>query len=171
MRKLVMGCAVVGLIALSPKTEAKLPDLPVLFPMFHCKVPSLQPLAPQAEVGVASWYGFEFQGRPTASGEIFDSNELTAAHRKLPFGTTIRVTNLKNRDSVLLRITDRGPLTSGRVLDVSSAAARELGFLEAGLAHVKIDIVSYPESYLRQLISFHSAVTTPTPSSADKPKQ
>ena len=160
MRKLVMGCAVVGLIALSPKTEAKLPDLPVLFPVYHCPVPTVRRPMPKSEgmgalkgeFGIASWYGSEFAGGTTASGEVYDPNRLTAAHRKLPFGTTVRVTNLKTLESALLTITDRGPVTGGRVIDVSSAAAKELGFLEAGLARVKIEVVSYPEAYLRRLV-------------------
>jgi rare lipoprotein A len=140
-----MGCAVAGLIALSPTSEAMplavLGPSSMVFPM------------PKGEVGMASWYGIERQGKPTASGELFDMNELTAAHRKLPFGTTVRVTNLKNLESTLLKINDRGPGIRGRVIDVSWAAAKELGFLEAGLARVEIDVVSYPESYIRQATS------------------
>jgi rare lipoprotein A len=149
MRNLVMGCAVAGLIALSPKTEAKLPDLPVLFPTVRCQIPKIHQAISKGEVGMASWYGSEFQGRTTASGELYDPHGLTAAHRKLPFGTKVRVTNLKTLESVLLRITDRGPGTGGRVIDVSWGAAQELGFLEAGLARVKIEVVSYPEGYIR----------------------
>jgi rare lipoprotein A len=142
MKKLVMGCAIVGMIALSPKSEARPPSY--LGP---------QPVAaqvPKGEVGLASWYGVERQGKPTASGEIFDSKRLTAAHRKLPFGTTVRVTNLKNLESTLLWVNDRGPGVKGRVIDVSWAAAKELGFLEAGLARVEIDVVSYPHLCARQ---------------------
>ena len=148
MRKLVMGCAVVGLIALSPKTEAKLTDFPVTFPVLRHVIPRVQPTVPkkQAEIGMASWYGSEFLGRSTASGELFDPNRLTAAHPKLPFGTLVRVTNLKNLESTFLRITDRGPLSGGRMIDVSWAAAKDLGFLDAGLARVEIEVVSYPES-------------------------
>jgi rare lipoprotein A len=147
MRKLVMGCAVAGLIALSPKSEAKAPAL--LWP--SCTVHPI----PKGEVGLASWYGIERQGKPTASGELFDKDRLTAAHRKLPLGTTVRVTNLKNLASTLLRINDRGPGIGGRVIDVSWAAAKQLGFLEAGLAHVEIDIVSSPVSCIRQVTNSH----------------
>ena len=111
---------------------------------------------PKGEVGVASWYGIERQGKPTASGELFDKDGLTAAHRKLPLGTTVRVTNLKNLESTLLRINDRGPGIRGRVIDVSWAAAKQLGFLEAGLARVEIDVVSYPNSCIRQATSSRS---------------
>ncbi len=129
MRKLVMGCAVTGLIALSPKSEARPPFYLGPLPMVH--------QIPKGEVGMASWYGMERQGKPTASGELFDKDGLTAAHRKLPFGTTVRVTNLKNLESTLLRINDRGPGISGRLIDVSWAAANQLGFLDAGLARVE----------------------------------
>jgi len=148
MRKLVMGCAVAGLMALSPKSEARPPAYPGTSPMVS--------QIPKAEVGWASWYGIERQGKPTASGELFDKNRLTAAHRKLPLGTMIRVTNLKNLESTLLRINDRGPGISGRLIDVSWAAAKKLGLLEAGIARVEITVVSYPISCIRQVTSSHS---------------
>ena len=99
---------------------------------------------PKGEIGFASWYGIERQGKPTASGEQFDKDRFSAAHRKLPFGTTVRVTNLKNLASTYLRINDRGPGIRGRVLDVSWAAAKQLGFLEAGIARVEVEVVSHP---------------------------
>jgi rare lipoprotein A len=144
MRKLVMGCAVAGLIVLSPKSEARPPAYLGPLPVIH-------QVMPKGEVGMASWYGIERQGKPTASGEMFDKDRLTAAHRKLPLGTMIRVTNLQNLESTLLRINDRGPGIRGRVIDVSWAAAKELGFLSAGLARVEIDVVSYPQSCIRQV--------------------
>jgi rare lipoprotein A len=106
--------------------------------------PKLVETTTQTEVGMASWYGSERQGNSTASGETFDQNGLTAAHRRLPLGTMVRVTNLRNLASTLLRITDRGPGFNSRVIDVSWAAAKALGFLNAGLAKVEIDVVSYP---------------------------
>jgi len=145
MRKLVMGCAVAGLIALSPSSEAK--------PQAILGPSSMVLPIPKVEFGVASWYGIERQGKPTASGELFDKDKLTAAHRKLPLGTTVRVTNLKNLESTLLRVNDRGPGIRGRVIDVSWAAAKQLGFLEAGLTRVEIDVVSYPDGYIRQMTS------------------
>jgi rare lipoprotein A len=93
------------------------------------------------ESGWASFYGREFYHRKTASGERFDPNELTAAHRTLPFGTRVRVTNLDNGKRIVVRINDRGPFRKGRVLDVSPAAARKLGFAAAGLAHVRLDVL------------------------------
>lgn len=96
------------------------------------------------ESGVASYYGREFAWRKTANGERFDPREMTAAHRTLPFGTKIRVTNLANGRRVVLRVNDRGPYRKGRVLDVSHAAARKLGFAKLGTARVRIDILSRP---------------------------
>ncbi|MEK7347591.1 MAG: septal ring lytic transglycosylase RlpA family protein [Candidatus Eisenbacteria bacterium] len=93
-------------------------------------------------VGFASYYGPEFHGRTTASGERYDSDELSAAHRTLPFGTRVRVTNLKNGRSVVVTITDRGPFRRGRIVDVSRRAARDLGFLRAGVARVRLEVIS-----------------------------
>ena len=92
------------------------------------------------EVGTASYYGRELNGRRTASGEVFDMNELTAAHRTLPFGTRVRVTNLKNGRHTVVRINDRGPFRRGRIIDLSYAAARKLGFVGRGLAKVRIAV-------------------------------
>lgn len=89
-------------------------------------------------VGVASWYGPNHHGRRTASGETFDMNAATAAHRTLPFGTFVRVTNLENGRSVVLRINDRGPFVKRRIIDVSRHAARVLGFLRQGTARVRV---------------------------------
>lgn len=88
--------------------------------------------------GVASWYGGEFHGRPTASGERYDQEGMTAAHRSLPFGTWIRVDNLDNGRRTRVRVTDRGPFVDDRILDLSRAAARELGMLGPGTARVRI---------------------------------
>jgi len=93
------------------------------------------------EVGVASYYAHKFNGRTTASGEIYEETAATAAHRTLPFGTRVRVTNLGNGKSVVLRINDRGPWKDGRVIDVSYRAARELGMLRSGLARVRVEVV------------------------------
>lgn len=90
-------------------------------------------------VGVASYYGEKFHGRRTASGERFDMNELTAAHRTLPFGTRVQVTNLANGEQVVVRINDRGPVKESRIIDVSYAAARRLKFVREGLTRVRIE--------------------------------
>jgi len=105
-------------------------------------LPSVTPPVPDMvyrETGVASWYGRDFQGRTTASGEIFDQNGISAAHRTLPLGTVINVTNLDNFKSIKVRINDRGPFVKGRVLELSFGAAKELGFASQGTARVKIE--------------------------------
>jgi len=93
------------------------------------------------EVGTASWYGEYFQGRETASGEPFDMQALTAAHPSLPLGSFVKVTNLRNGRSVVVRINDRGPVVEGRIIDVSYNTARVLGFEAKGLQRVRLDIV------------------------------
>ena len=89
------------------------------------------------EEGIASWYGVPFHGRRAANGEIFDMNLLVAAHRTLPLGTKVKVTNKSNGNSVVVTINDRGPFVRGRIIDVSPGAARVLGF--SGLTHVTVN--------------------------------
>ncbi len=99
--------------------------------------------AGDVEHGYASWYGAEEDGCPTADGECFHMNQLTAAHRHLPFGSLVRVTNEKNGRSVVVRINDRGPWTGHhRIIDVSAAAADELDMKEAGLVPVDVEVLS-----------------------------
>ena len=93
------------------------------------------------ESGRASWYGGKFHGRKTASGERFDERKLTAAHRSLPFGTRVRVTNLNNGKQVVVRINDRGPWGMRKIIDVSEAAARKLGMIRAGVVPVKVEVL------------------------------
>ena len=94
------------------------------------------------ETGTASWYGPNFEGQLTASGEVFDSSELTAAHTTLPLPVTVRVTNLENGRSVVLRVNDRGPFVGGRIIDVSKHAAEVLGFRDQGTAHVRVTFLA-----------------------------
>ncbi len=94
--------------------------------------------------GNASWYGEKFHGRTTANGERFDMHAFTAAHKSLPFNTHIRVTDLESGRSLVLRVNDRGPYARGRVLDVSKAAAKELGFLHRGVTRVRVEILDGP---------------------------
>ncbi len=96
--------------------------------------------SPATQTVWASWYGPYFEGRPTASGEIFRRDHMTAAHRYLPLGTRVRVTNPQTGESIVLRINDRGPFIGNRALDLSEGAARELGVLEQGVAQVQMQI-------------------------------
>ena len=108
------------------------------------KAPSATPasIAPQGvETGQASWYGKAHQGQVTASGERFDIHALTAAHRTLPFGTIVRVTDLRSKRSVNVRINDRGPFRRDRIIDLSYEAARRLGVVSRGTARVKITVI------------------------------
>lgn len=110
----------------------------------------MAPLKPAAigttEKGEASWYGEPYNGRRAASGEIFDMEQLTAAHRTLPFQTWVQVTNLNNGKQVDVRITDRGPFVDGRIIDLSRAAAREIDMLRTGVARVELRVIKAPES-------------------------
>ena len=98
------------------------------------------------QVGRASWYGKYFHGRDTASGEPYDMFQFTAAHLKLPLGTYFKVTNLRNGKSVVVKINDRGPVTPGRIIDLSYGAASMLQFRAKGLERVRLDVVNQPES-------------------------
>lgn len=91
--------------------------------------------------GMASWYGPGFNGRRSANGERYNQNGLTAAHRSLPFGTKVRVTNMRNGRSVIVRITDRGPHVRGRIIDLSAAAARIVGVMQSGVAPVRLEVI------------------------------
>ncbi|MBD3263817.1 MAG: septal ring lytic transglycosylase RlpA family protein [Candidatus Omnitrophica bacterium] len=91
--------------------------------------------------GIASWYGKDLKGKKTASGEPFDPEKLTAAHKRLPFGTKVKVTNLNNDKSVVVIVTDRGPFVRGRIIDLSKGAAKEINMLRDGIAPVEIDLI------------------------------
>jgi rare lipoprotein A len=98
-------------------------------------------LSAWAQSGRVSWYGPGFHGRQTASGEIFDSGDLTMAHRSLPLGSEVRVTNLDNGRSVVLRVNDRGPYVDGRIADLSRAAAKRLDYLDDGVVRARIELL------------------------------
>lgn len=99
----------------------------------------------QTEFGVASYYGIDFNGRPTASGEIYSQNKLTAAHKTLPLGTVLKVTNAQNNKSVFVKVNDRGPFVKGRIIDLSTKAAELLGYRTKGTCYVKLEIVKPDE--------------------------
>lgn len=98
------------------------------------------------QVGLASWYGQEFQGKETASGEDFDMNELSCAHRTLPLGTWVKITNVHNHKWVVLKVNDRGPVPETRVVDLSSAAAHLLGMRGRGVSRVRLDVIDQKQA-------------------------
>lgn len=97
-----------------------------------------------SETGIASWYGHPYHGRAAANGEIYDMEKMTAAHRTLPFGAWVRVTNLTNAKTVDVRIIDRGPFVEGRIIDLSHAAAQAIDLIGPGIAQVRVDIIPPP---------------------------
>ncbi|MGA1999018.1 MAG: septal ring lytic transglycosylase RlpA family protein [Terriglobales bacterium] len=105
------------------------------------------------QVGTASWYGHYFHGKATASGEPFDMYQFTAAHRQLPLGTMVQITNLKNGESVVVRVNDRGPLPKSRIIDLSYGAARMIGLSGPGLEPVRLDILE-PAQEIAQSSAF-----------------
>ncbi len=132
--------ATAALVELVP-LQAAATELPVSTPAQAEPAPS----APQETVigrGSASFYAAKFEGRRTASGERYDDDEMTAAHRTLPFGSLVRVTNLANGRNVVVRVNDRGPFTRGRTIDVSRAAADELGLVARGHADVELALIA-----------------------------
>jgi rare lipoprotein A len=149
----IVGVTLLGCIVGCSLKEEPVPLPPV--PQVHeeaAPTPAPQAPAPQAheeaapagkpattQVGTASWYGPGFHGQETASGETFDQHALTAAHRTLPLGTVAKVTNLETGQSVTVKINDRGPYVKGRQLDLSQAAAKQIGLTKKGIAKVKIE--------------------------------
>lgn len=122
---------------LAPVPPPPLPPVEVTVPHHrHLLGLTINPLR-----GLASWYGSVWNGRTTASGEAYDETKMTAAHKSLPLGTLVRVTNLSSQRSVIVRINDRGSMAANRVIDLSSAAARELGLIDRGLARVKLEVL------------------------------
>lgn len=123
--------------------------LPLISSCATTRVISETPLEDSIQYGVASWYGEDFHGKPTASGVIYDMYGLSAAHRTLPLGTIARVKNLKNNREVEVVINDRGPFIDGRILDLSFGAARELDMVEDGLADIRLEVIGRDPSYIR----------------------
>ncbi len=117
--------------------EPALPDHAVDITQIEPAAPTATPIGP----GVASYYGRRFHGRRTANGERFDMNALTAAHKTLPFGSRVRVTNTRNGESVVVRINDRGPFVRGRDIDVSRAAAEQIGIVSSGHGRVELELL------------------------------
>lgn len=117
--------------------------------------------------GEAAWYGGKFHGRLTASGERFDMHALTAAHRTLPFGTRVRVENLRNGRSVVVRITDRGPFTPRRIIDLSRGAAEALDMIRSGVAPVRIQVLTWGKGKRRRPAAPPPPPPPPPPDAAE----
>ena len=128
-------------------------------PLYNSAEAAIRPTLPSREIsqwqkkahvpvteGRASFYSDQFHGRKTANGETFNMGKLTAAHPSLPFGTLVRVTNLRNGKDVIVRINDRGPFIKGRIIDLSTSAAKEIGLIKSGTAHVKLEALSSGKS-------------------------
>lgn len=128
-------------VELSSPAEATQPVMP---PVQIAPEPASQTRVVATRLGQASWYGPGLYGRRTASGEPLERGALTAAHPNLPFGTKVRVTNLWNGRSQVVRINDRGPFHAGRVIDLSQGAADRLGLTASGVAHVKLEVLDKP---------------------------
>ncbi len=128
----------------------------LLLLMLHCNgLPDKKVDTVYSELGKASWYGPGFQGKITASGEKFDMNKLTAAHKVLEFGTIVRVTNINNKKKVIVKINDRGPFTKNRIIDLSKKAAERIDMLKTGIADVKIEVIEPNE--LKKLLKQHKS--------------
>lgn len=134
--------------------------------------PALAPAPGSSTVGYASYYGSKYHGRKTASGETYNMYKLTAAHRTLPFGTSVRVTNLGNNRSVIVRVNDRGPFSRARLIDVSLEAARKLDLLAAGTARVSVEVLgasfSGPDETDERLTDLAAKTTRRTRSRRDE---
>jgi len=147
LSRLALGLAVaMGLVQAGDATPAY-SHAGVSDATYHLEGRVVRAAAPKSvdETGIASVYGDRLQGRATASGEPYDRDMLTAAHRTLPLGCRARVTNLKNNKSVIVRINDRGPHTAGRILDLSRSAAERLG-VRTGVVRVRVEVISLPPS-------------------------
>src|SRR5665213_242318 len=138
------------------------------------RLPSPPARIGSTETGLASWYGVPYDGRPTASGEIFDMQKLTAAHRALPFQTWVEITNLSNGKQVDVRITDRGPFVRGRIIDLSMAAAGQIDMLRAGIARVRLKVIDPPVTAApvdAPVAAVNAPAVTPPPVNALEPAQ
>lgn len=124
--------------------EEKQTNPPEISPSPEVEVsPNNRPV--QVETGIASWYGAPYHNRRGSNGEVYDMNAMTAAHRTLPLGSIVRVTNLESRKSAVVRITDRGPFIEGRIIDLSQAAAKQIGLVQKGTGRVRVEVLKTPQ--------------------------
>lgn len=134
-----MFVATIGLINLSDTSASDNNGAPKVLMSKDAVVDFSEVATKNLGIMTASWYGPRFHGKSTANGETFDQSALTAAHKSLPFGTLLKITNLKNHKSAIIRINDRGPYVEGRDLDLSKATAQALGILHRGVVKVKVE--------------------------------
>jgi peptidoglycan lytic transglycosylase len=129
-----------------PAQAQQLPESANAGPQVNTEQPEfpLDAKALWAETGIASWYGAPYHNRRASNGEVYDMHAMTAAHRTLPLGTIVRVTDIKTGSSALVRITDRGPFIEGRIIDLSQSAAQKIGIVQRGTAEVRIDVLKTP---------------------------
>lgn len=139
---------------------------PPFYEVYGVRYRVLEDSAGYRERGVASWYGRKFHGRPTSSGETYDMHRMTAAHKSLPLPTNVRVTNLANGRSVVVRVNDRGPFVKNRLIDLSYAAARELDMIGAGTALVEVEAID--TGYTGRIATMAAAPPAPA---AGKPRR
>ena len=145
---LLLGALLAGC---SHRKRASAPPAPPV--RGRTRPPETPPPVGSAEIGLASWYGHPYHGRPAANGEIYDMEQMTAAHRTLPFNTWVRVENFTNHKTVEVRITDRGPFVDGRIIDLSRAAARTLEIIGPGIARVRLEVIRAPAAALPALFA------------------
>jgi rare lipoprotein A len=128
----------------TPPAEAEQTKPPEASPSPEAEVtPESKPLL--VETGIASWYGAPYHNRRGSNGEIYDMNAMTAAHRTLPLGSIVRVTNLASGKSAVVRITDRGPFIEGRIIDLSQAAAKQIGLVQKGTGQIRVEVLKTPQ--------------------------
>jgi rare lipoprotein A len=145
----LVAAALAGSFGMASAQTSPSPATPVVAPPAPAVAPAAAPVAPAAvkaatsvESGKIAWYGKKFAGRRTASGEAYNPDAMTMAHKTLPFGTRVKVTNLANQKSVTLRVNDRGPTQADRIGDVSLAAARQLGMVRTGVTDAELEVVA-----------------------------
>ena len=144
---LTIACLIVGLGAAQGPNISEAKPAPVSSVRQISQVRQQVGKTKPYQIGTASWYGENFDGKPTASGEPYDMYDMTAAHLKLPMGSYVKVTNLRNGRSVVVRVNDRGPIVPGRIIDLSYGAAQALHFRSRGLQRVRLDLVQPNPDY------------------------
>jgi len=146
----MIGLLIIGLGAAQGPNNSEASSAPTSPPQTKPQIRKQVGKGQPYQVGTASWYGHDFEGKPTASGEDYDMYDMTAAHPTLPLGSYVRVTNLHNGRAVVVKVNDRGPIVPGRIIDLSYGAAQALQFEQRGLQKVRLDLVK-PRTQRRQI--------------------